>query len=201
LLQLVVGDLDANGSNDPLVGFTLKDEKGNEQTYPYHTRDDVVIQLPIIKQFYTDYKQYGEATFENLLANFDKASYQIKKINELRSVALINEGDFNFTVKPLPKELQWSCINTIAEYNFTNESQTTLLFGMNDNQLETHQGNLGGLGLLVAQIDKDFNIEILPNYKTGFVDNSPVQSITVLGNYILAADNEKVCTYETSKQN
>lgn len=200
-LQLVVGDLDANGSNDPLVGFTLKDEKGNAKTYPYYTRDDVATQLPIIKQFYTNYQQYGEATFESLLVNFKKASYQIKKINELRSVVLINEGSLNFTVKPLPKELQWSCINTIAEYNFTNESQTTLLFGMNDNQLETHQGNLGGLGLLVAQIDKYFNIEILPNYKTGFIDNSPVQSITVLGKHILVADSEKVCTYETYKHN
>jgi len=200
-LQLVIGDLDGNGSNDPLVGFTLNDKKGNTQTYPYHTRDDVATQLPTIKQFYTNYKQYGETTFESLLANFDKASYQIKNVTELTSLALINEGNFNFIIKPLPTVLQWSCINTIAQQNFTKESYTNLVFGMNDDQLETHQGNLGGPGLIVAQIDKDFNIEVIPANRTGFMSNSPVQSIAVLGNYILVGDNEKVCTYQINKLN
>jgi len=197
-LQLVDGDLDNNGSNDPLIGFNLKDEKGNAQTYPYNTRDDVAAQLPVIKQLYPDYKQYGEVTFQSLLTDFDKVAYQIKEVKELRSMALINEGNFNFTAKPLPKELQWSCINTIAEYNFTNGSYSTLIFGMNDYSLETHQGNLGGLGLLVAQIDKDFNIEIFPNYKAGFFGKNAVKDIAVFENQVLIADDEKVCRYETA---
>jgi len=198
-LQLVVGDLDGNGKNDPLIGFTLNDENGNTKTYPYHTRDDIAAQLPIIKQFYPNYKQYGNATFEDLLNNFDKATYQIKKVNELQSIALINEGELNFSIKALPQELQLSCINTIVKCNFINDEHNTLLFGMNDYSLETHQSNLGGLGLIVAQIDADFNIEILPNIKTGFANTSAVSDITVFDKKIWVADEEKVCIYEMAE--
>jgi len=193
-LQLVVGDLDKNGKYDPLMSFYIEDEQGKLRAFPYHTRDDVANQLPIIKSKYKNYGDYGKATFAEVLNLFDKADYELKTVNILESVILENQGGFKFKKHVLPNELQWSPINTIIEMSSEADS-VVLLFGMNDNSLDTHTGKLDGQAVIALTINKDFTFRV--NSKIGIEENGTVRSLLQIGDQLLVGDEERVRLYET----
>jgi len=192
-LQLVVGDLDKNGKYDPLMNFYVEDEQAKLQVFPYHTRDDIANQLPIIKSIYKNYSDYGEATFEEVLSHFDKSNYELKTVNTLESVVLENKGNFEFEVHVLPKELQWSPINTIIEMD-ENKDSVILLFGMNDNSLDTHTGKLDGKAVVALTVNNDFAFSL--NDKLGIDGHGTVRSLLQVGNALFVGDEEMVWVYE-----
>ncbi len=192
-LQLLVGDLDKNGKYDPLMGFYVEDEQGELQAYPYHTRDDIASQLPIIKSIYKNYSNYGKATFTELLSHFDQSTYALKRVNMLESVVLENKGNFEFKVHMLPEELQWSPINTIIEMNDTGDS-VVLLLGMNDHSLDTHTGKLDGPAVMALRVYDDFRLSVHQPFDTDM--QGTVSSLLQVGNTLLVGDEKQVRVFK-----
>jgi len=195
-LQLVVGDLDKNGKHDPLISFYIEDEQGNSKAYPYHTRDDIANQLPIIKSKYKNYSDYGEATFDEVLSHFDESDYELRTVNILESVILENKGNLEFELHILPDELQWSPINTIVEMKSKADS-VELFFGMNDNSLDTHTGKLDGKEILALSVGSDFMFKI--NDKIGIEGNGTVRSLLQVGDELFVGDEEIVRIYKRTE--
>ena len=196
-LQLVVGDLDENGKHDPLMCFYVADEEGELKAYPYHTRDDIASQLPIIKSKYTNYSDYSKATFDEVLNHFNESNYELKAVNILESIVLENRGNLEFKVHTLPNELQWSTVNVISE-GFGDDDNVQLFFGMNDNSLDTHTGKLDGQAVFLLSIKNDFSFNIINNINIG--SNKTVSSLMQVGDQIFVGDEDKVSVYETIKE-
>ena len=101
---------------------------------------------------------------------------------------LINNGDFNFEVKSLPKEVQFSPIYAITTADFDKDGDLDMLLG----------GNLNGVMPEFGRYDASFGnyLENLGNNNfkhhvtgKGIKINGEIRDIKVIGNKIFIAKN------------
>jgi len=74
---------------------------------------------------------------------------------------------------------------------------TVLLFGMNDNSLDTHTGKLDGKGVMVFSVSSDFTFKI--NNKTGVEGNGTVRSLLQVEDKLFVGDEKMVRIYKHDK--
>lgn len=96
-LQVYTKDFDGNGSIDPILVSYVKDEKGEFQPFPMHSRDDMVSQMVRIKQQFLKYEQYGLATIHEVLSEEDMKGALVYQATHLASSYLENQGNGSST--------------------------------------------------------------------------------------------------------
>jgi hypothetical protein len=100
---LYAKDFDDNQSIDPIVTRYIQ---GTE--YPTHYRESMTEQMAYFRRKLPDYATYGHMSFADLLpADFLKGAMMIKATC-LSSSLLVNKGNGQFALKPLPMQAQLS---------------------------------------------------------------------------------------------
>ncbi len=132
-MQLLINDFDNNGTAEQIVC-----EEIDNSLYPIHDLDEMFSQMPILKKKYTFYNEFAKASISDL---FDKESIDqaLKlRIDELNSMVFINEGN-TFSKKILPKEIQYSSVNSFLILTDKNE-QIQIICGGNNYQVKPQFG-------------------------------------------------------------
>ena len=183
-IKLYANDFDGNSYIDPILGFTA--ENGKE--YPYALRHNLVDQLKYLSKKYPDYNSFKEATIQDIFTENElKSSVQLEA-NTLSSVILINDGNFNFKVQPLPFEAQFTPIYAIATSDFDKDGDIDIILG----------GNLFGVMPEFGRYDASFGNYLenqgngtFKHFKTGKGLNikGQIRDIKVLGNQIFITKN------------
>ncbi len=137
-LVIYTGDLDQNGSPDPVIGHYAEDKEGTRRLFPLHTRDDVFRQLPKLETRFLSYAAFGQATMEDIF-ELPMQSDAFLKVEELRSIVLFNDLG-NWSMKPLPIAAQLAPVNDILAEDFNRDGHVDLLLSMNDYNTETNMG-------------------------------------------------------------
>ena len=163
---LYTGDYDGNGSPDPLVGVYYADRSGARHRYPVHNRDDVVRQLPKIKNRFSTYRAFGEVTFEALLA--DAAPEDFVEANTLESVWLENIGESTFVMHVLPTAAQMSPINDILITDIDEDGFLDLLLSGNDYGTESNGGRSDASNGLLLRGNGAGDFTPVPTSESGF---------------------------------
>ena len=180
-LVLFTGDLDGNGSNDPMIGHYYKNKKGVKKCYALHARDDVTQQIPKIRNQLIKYIDFGQATFEELLSQ-RLSNDNSTTINHLQTTYFQNDGNGNFQTINLPMPCQWSPIQSILVDDFDEDGHLDALMVGNDYTAETNGGwNDASTGIFLKGNGKG-NFTAIESAKSGFYSNGDNRSMTVFKN-------------------
>lgn len=132
-------DFDQNGTPETILTYFYK---GKETLLA--TKDELDRQLPMIKKRYLTYQSFSEATVQELFgASLQKA--ERRKVEELASCLFLNDGDDNFTKKPLPFSAQSSSVNDIAVSDWSGDGYPDLLLVGNNFEISTQLGRQDAL--------------------------------------------------------
>ena len=183
-IKLYANDFDGNSYVDPILTFTAE----NGRQYPYALRHNLVDQLKYLSKKYPDYESFKDADIYDIFTESQLNTSTIIEVNNLKTILLINEGDFKFEIKDLPKEVQFTPIYAIATSDFDKDGDIDILLG----------GNLNGVMPEFGRYDASYGnyLENLgnnnfKNHKTGkgIKINGEIRDIEILGDKIFVAKN------------
>lgn len=122
---LYINDFDKNGSVEQILA-----EQVDKEIYPSLDKDELMSQLPILKRKYVYYKDFAEATMEQL---FDANTLEESLVLNLDVVEsqLYFQKNGQFERQPLPVEVQFSSVHAVTANDFDKDGTLDLLIGGN----------------------------------------------------------------------
>ncbi len=126
-LKLYYSDFDNNRFPEGIVTFTSEDGKD----YPYALRHNLIDQIKSLKKNYPDFESFKEADIASIFSKEQLEGADVSIANQLKSVLLINDGNWKFSSAELPEEVQYSCIYAIDAQDYDRDGDTDLLMGGN----------------------------------------------------------------------
>ncbi|WP_238808597.1 VCBS repeat-containing protein [Emticicia aquatica] len=182
-LSIYAKDFDKNGRIDPIMGYFVQHEK-----HIFHTRDELITQIPAMKSRFTSYEKYAQATFVESFLKEEIANAYVLQSVCFESSYFENKGNGQFKRIALPIESQFAPVNGILIGDYNNDSHLDILLAGNSYDTETSTGRYdAGTGLLLTGNGKgDFNVN--RSAKTGFIADKDVKSLAE----IRATDGSKV---------
>ncbi|MEX0647920.1 MAG: VCBS repeat-containing protein [Balneolaceae bacterium] len=100
-LNLYINDFDGDGQTNPLITRSVD---GRE--VPFEQLDELLTQIPDMTDRVQSYRDFATRTIDGIFEQDKLDNALQKKLHELRSVVLLNDGAGNFEVKPLPQPAQ-----------------------------------------------------------------------------------------------
>ncbi|MEM8584271.1 MAG: FG-GAP-like repeat-containing protein, partial [Bacteroidota bacterium] len=101
LVKLYYDDFDGNGKREQVITYTSP--LGER---PFATREEIIGQLPGLRQIVPDHTSFAEASLQSLFPANQLASAQQFVIDQTRSIWLENRGNGQWTSHELPDEIQ-----------------------------------------------------------------------------------------------
>ena len=150
-LTLYAKDFDNNKSMDPFISCYWQDSLGKKREYFYHSRDDMVKQLVLIRRRFLTYAAFGEATVQDVFKPEDLKGAQIMKTNWMASSYIENLGQGKFKISPLPLQAQLAPIYGMLPYDIDQDGLLDVLMVGNDYGMELLQGRTDAFNGLVLK--------------------------------------------------
>jgi hypothetical protein len=193
-MQLCAADIDGNGSIDPVLFYYIKADDGLKHSFPAISRNQFAQQVPIIKKRFLFYKDYSQATYEEIFKGVAPQNMLQLLCNETRSCYFENTGNGKFIKHALPVEAQFAPVNAIICDDINNDGFKDLLLAGNEYQAEVTTGRYdASYGCFLAG-NSDKTFAALPFAQSGFILNGDVRDLALIkvsnGNkLVLAAVN------------
>jgi hypothetical protein len=107
-LKLYISDFDGNGQSEPII---MQFSQG--RYIPVVTKDDITRQVSAFNKKFQTYAKYAEEVngIESFVINEDNKIDSLE-VQELKSLAILNNGDGTFITKALPPSAQISSIHS-----------------------------------------------------------------------------------------
>lgn len=187
-VSIAVKDFDNNGTIDAILSYFI-----NGKSWPMPPKDDLVGQLPSLKKDFLFYKDYANASIENLFTAEDLVDAQKLEAQSLSSSYIENKGNGNFGIKALPVETQFSPTYSILTRDFNGDGHLDILLGGNLMETRVQFGRYDASKGTLLLGDGKGNFEAAKNSAIGLKIKGAVrdmESITIKNeNYILVAKN------------
>jgi enediyne biosynthesis protein E4 len=179
-MQLFAKDLDGNGSIDPVFFYYIKDEDGEKRSFPGISRNQFSDQVPAIKKQFLLYKDYANASFDDIFKGKAKDNLLSLYCDETRSCWFENLGEGRFIKHPLPVEAQFAPVNAIICEDLDNDGFKDLLLAGNDYQTEVMTGRYdASYGCFLRGSAKKTFGSVSP-VKSGFIIKGDVKDMSLL---------------------
>ena len=120
-------DFDRNGRGEGVLVFTA--ENGKE--YPYALRHNLIDQMKSLKKKFPNYETFKNADLTSIFSKSLLNESYVCSVNTLSTIALKNNGSFNFTEIKLPKQAQFSPIYSITHSDIDQDGDLDILMGGN----------------------------------------------------------------------
>jgi enediyne biosynthesis protein E4 len=158
---LLSGDFDNNERYDVLPFLHFPDGKGSLVLAPYNGKEDISKQFNPFRTRFTTFKEFSQATFDNLLTKEEMAKAIKHELNHNGSSYIENLGNGKFALKNLPIEAQFAPINGLLTDDFNQDGNLDVLI----------VGNNFGNEILVGRMDALNGLLLLGNGKGGFTSS------------------------------
>ncbi len=139
-LTLYANDFDKNGLYDPFISCFWQDSLGNRKEYFYHTRDDMIKQLILIRRKFQTYAEFGNATAPEVFTEAELEGAQILKTNWMYTSFVENLGGGKFQIRALPMQAQLAPVFGILPYDIDQDGLLDIMMVGNDFGMELMQG-------------------------------------------------------------
>lgn len=187
-LRMYVNDFDDNGRLDQIITYYV----GEKETL-FADKKEIEKQLPYIRKKYNLSKDFARAPIPKVFGQELFAASKVYAADFLANGVLYNNGNMNFTLKALPRELQFAPI-----YTFSKLGNEYLAFGnFYDANIQLGRYDASS-GSFFQYIDKKLAKVQSLNAK-GQVRTSAVLQIQEKNLVLLGRNNEKVVVLEKSK--
>jgi hypothetical protein len=123
---MYVGDFDRNGTVEQVICAY-----NGEKSYPIVLRHDLMAQIPSLKKKYLKYENYQDQTISDIFTPEELALAQKLDVFELASSLVINDGNGQFTLRPLPAEAQFSVMYAIHISDVDGDGKQDIMMGGN----------------------------------------------------------------------
>ena len=200
-LQLYVNDFDDNGTIDPIMCYYIQGK-----SYPMASRDELLDQLPGLKKKYVHYRDYANATINDIFSTAKIKQSTLLYCDELASGILYNDGTNHFTFKPFPLQAQVSKIFGIETADFDQDGNTDVLCTGNyfpyRVQLGRSDASLGSFMKGTSAGD----LQLSPRSKSGVYIDGDVRATVQLKNktgeriIVVAKNNDGVQVLKVNNQ-
>ncbi len=174
-VNLYVKDFDNNESIDPILAYFR-----NGTEYPFYGLDKMAEQIPAIKKEYPTYKSYANSTFSDLFPVEELTGAGRWQTMMFASVFIENTANGDFTVTPLPDDIQMAPIFGFASADIDNDGNQDVL------AVGNFYGNQPTIGRLDASYGHYLKWEkngiwatVEPRY-SGFAVNGEARDVRVL---------------------
>jgi len=176
-LKLFINDFDNNGTIEQIGTRSIE---GRDM--PLHMKQELAKQIPMIKKKNLSYADYSKKTFQELFSE-DIISNSIQKTATIQeSIIAINKGNGKFEIKNLPKEVQFSSVNTICTLDVNKDGILDIILGGNQYEFKPQYSRLDSNygSLLLGSKKGTYNW--IPSNKSGFFVKGEIKHIrTVKG--------------------
>lgn len=192
---MYVNDFDENGTIEHLICTYY-----GERNYPMVLRHDLVSQIPSLKKKYLKYESFKNETLNEIFTPEQMEGALELKAFELRSSILLNQGDGNFALNPLPLEAQLSPVYGIEIFDFNNDGFPDIVTGGNLYSVKPEVGRYDASYALLLQGDGKGNFVSVPAAKSGIEAHGEVRDILTLKNgrdvmLVMSRNNDNVLLY------
>lgn len=172
-VRLYAGDFDNNGFYDAIPTVFIPDETGKRREFTFHGRDDLIKQMILMRGRFQQYRDFTQASIENLLKPEELKQATILEANELRSMYIENkgkgaDGEPQFAMRPLPMQAQLAPLFGMSATDVDCDGNLDLLAVGNDFSGEVLVGRYDALNGLYLRGDGKGNFIPQPMANSGF---------------------------------
>ncbi len=170
-MSIYYKDFDENGSVDPIFCYYI-----DGVSYPAASRDDLMDQLPSLKNKFLEYHKYANATINDLFTADQLKDAKMLKAELLETVYLENTGK-GFNLKPLPIEAQYAPVYAIAASDVDKDGKKDLILAGNNSWTRIKFGHFtSSNGTLLSGNGKG-EFTYVPQWKSGLNIRGNVRSL------------------------
>jgi enediyne biosynthesis protein E4 len=182
-LCIYANDYDKNGSIDPVLSLYIDGEK-----QVAHTWDDLVKQIPPIRARFRTYEPYAKANFEKSFLP-EEISGAYTRCSEWFATSYIeNKGDGNFSITPLPIQLQISPAYGVVVEDYDQDGNMDALFIGNSYSTEVSTGRYDASIGTYLRGDGTGKFSLVAPTASGFMVDQDAKSLVKL----VAADGHEL---------
>jgi hypothetical protein len=129
-MRLYIGDFDQNGTQEQLFCYRI-----DGKDYPIHDKDELIMQLPFLKKEYKYYRDYAQASMQELFSEKQLSNATQKSMNTVASTVFLRKNK-GFESIALPSELQYSNLKAIQPL----KASSAIVFGGNNYSVKPQFG-------------------------------------------------------------
>jgi hypothetical protein len=199
-LTMFVNDFDNNGKSEFIINWY---SPLDSQAYPFAQKEELVAQMPGLRQTILTYKDYTNKTYDSLFSPEVLKKSISYKVNYLETAVLWNEGN-SYSLKALPLEAQVSPVFGIVADDLDGDGNTDIWLGGNfyslKPQVGRHDASRGVF--LKGGPDRSFTYQQQPHdglYVTGEVRDASIIHSRQSKRIIVARNNDKVLLFQKRK--
>lgn len=171
-VRMYVNDFDKNGSIEQILTHEV-----NGVEFPFYTRDEMTKQIPSLKKKYLSYQKFADAEFSDYFPRPLIDNSLVYTATNFASVYIENLGENKFRLKNLPKQIQFSTVNSILVQDVNNDKNMDLILGGNFYRSNIQMGRYDASYGNVLLGNGKGSFIALPNSKTGISWRGPVRKI------------------------
>ena len=176
-MKMFVNDFDSNGTIEQITTRTI-----GGKDIPVHLKSELAKQIPVIKKKNLSYTDYSKKSFQELFSGSIINNSIQKTANIQESIIAINRGNGKFEIKTLPKEVQFSSVNTILTLDVNKDGILDIILGGNQYEFKPQFGRLDSNFGSVLLGDKKGNYTWTSYDKSGFYLKGEVKHIQKIKN-------------------
>ncbi|MFA6945089.1 MAG: VCBS repeat-containing protein [Pedobacter sp.] len=173
-MSIYYKDFDENGSVDPIFCYYI-----GGVSYPAASRDDLMDQLPGLKNKFLEYHKYANATITDLFTADQLKDAKVLKAELLETVYLENTGK-GLNLKRLPVEAQYAPVYAVASSDVNKDGKKDLIFAGNNSWTRIKFGQFTSSSgtLLLGNGKSEFTY--VPQWKSGLNIRGNVRSLEAI---------------------
>lgn len=167
-VSIYAKDFNNDGNYDaiPTVYLSASQEDVTKKEFPAQVRDDMTKQIIGLRSKFQNYKSYAAATFGQMFTKEELQGAQKLEANYFSHSLMRNRGNGKFDMVPLPKVVQYSCINGMLAEDFDGDGNLDIIM----------TGNDYGTEVSVGRYDACNGVALKGDGKGGFASLSILQS-------------------------
>ena len=205
-LTAYAADFDNNGRSDIVMARYGKDIDGTRKIFPLHFRNDINLQMDLMKKRFPSFKEYSEATIDSIFTKEEMSNALTLSVNYLQSAYIENLGNGKFRMNALPLESQYAPIYGFLTGDFNNDRFLDVLLVGNFFGNNPFWGRIDALNGLLLLGSGNGKFEAQEYVKTGFLVPGDAKAIVELPystgkNFILVTQNQDSLSSFSRNQN
>ena len=193
--ELVYKDFDNNGKIDPILCLYVQGK-----SYPHATRDELLDQIGMLRQRFTNYDQYANATLTDVFTADELRDAKRLTANDLKTTCLVSTPGGKLIEKPLPLAAQIAPVFTLTALDYDHDGRKDLLLCGNTTQARLRFGRADANYGVLLRGDGRGGFAPVPQAQTGFGLTGDVRSVLPVGNTLLFGINQQaIRAYQLNK--